>query len=529
MNVKLPSALSKRTIIILAAAIVVIVAVLVVLLLVLPVLQGGKPPQFTSTVETSGKTLYIYHDGGDTLQKDKTAVFINGEPVPIGSISFLNGQDWPWIPGKTMKAVYSGVGSPLLVEVRYSVGGKLVTIFSRDITPPPETPPPATTAPVNVSQAATGALTPVPTLIEVIPGQVPVTPQATHAAVTAAQVQTAASSSRVVEPPVALFTAQPPSGQVPLTVHFTDQSTGRPDEWLWSFGDGESSGSQNPVHTYSHAGMYTVSLTVSNLYGVNTKTAEGLLSVGMSPEATFTASTRSGMAPLTIRFTDISSGSPGAWLWDFGDGQTSREQNPSHIYPDAGTYSVTLTTSNQYGSDTRLQAGYITVNSPEVLDIYIKNGETGHLSAGGYLQFRVTGNGAWIKMNGSIRNLEKGSLVQIFADSLDKGQIDIQKGRISYFTFDQARLFVDGMAREKGIISSISIPESDSIASTLIFTIAGSDKNAQVMINGRRLPDRGGQSLRISGIRPNADGNALLTFQEGYISARTGAERFELF
>ena len=70
-----------------------------------------------------------------------------------------------------------------------------------------------------------------------------------------------------------------------------------------------------------------------------------------APTASFTTSTTSGTAPLEVRFTDTSTGSPTEWVWDFGDGSTSSEQNPAHTYAAAGTYPVTLTATNPTGSD----------------------------------------------------------------------------------------------------------------------------------------------------------------------------------
>jgi len=68
-------------------------------------------------------------------------------------------------------------------------------------------------------------------------------------------------------PPVAAFTGSPLSGEAPLNVSFTDQSSGAPTSWSWTFGDGGSSTAQNPSHTYTSAGTYTVSLTASNAQG----------------------------------------------------------------------------------------------------------------------------------------------------------------------------------------------------------------------------------------------------------------------
>jgi len=79
--------------------------------------------------------------------------------------------------------------------------------------------------------------------------------------------------------PVAAFSASPRSGKTPLKVQFTDKSTGSPTSWKWSFGDGTYSTSKSPAHTYSKAGKYTVSLTVKNTKGSNTKTMAGYITV----------------------------------------------------------------------------------------------------------------------------------------------------------------------------------------------------------------------------------------------------------
>jgi len=82
--------------------------------------------------------------------------------------------------------------------------------------------------------------------------------------------------------PIAAFSAAPTSGKSPLKVQFTDKSTGSPTLWKWSFGDGTYSTQKNPAHTYSKAGKYTVSLTVKNTRGSNTKTISGYIIVSKS-------------------------------------------------------------------------------------------------------------------------------------------------------------------------------------------------------------------------------------------------------
>ena len=77
--------------------------------------------------------------------------------------------------------------------------------------------------------------------------------------------------------------------------------------------------------------------------------------------AQFSANQTSGCFPLAVAFTDASTGSPNSWNWDFGDANSSTQQNPSHNYTSPGTYTVTLTVGNGTGTDTEIKTSYITV------------------------------------------------------------------------------------------------------------------------------------------------------------------------
>jgi PKD repeat protein len=165
-------------------------------------------------------------------------------------------------------------------------------------------------------------------------------------------------------PPTAGFSATPTSGRAPLQVSFSDASTGAPTSWTWDFGDGSTSTAQNPTHTYATQGSYTVSLTASNPQGASTETKAGYVVVDAppAPVADFTATPRSGTAPLQVTFSDASTNSPTSWAWDFGDGSTSTEQNPTHTYGTPGSYDVTLTATNATGgSAPTTKTGYVTV------------------------------------------------------------------------------------------------------------------------------------------------------------------------
>ncbi|MDD4247942.1 MAG: PKD domain-containing protein [Methanosarcina sp.] len=164
--------------------------------------------------------------------------------------------------------------------------------------------------------------------------------------------------------PVAAFSASPTSGNSPMDVTFTDTSTGTPTAWSWNFGDGANSAIQNPKHTYSTAGTYTVTLTATNAAGSNTATKSGYITAGTTaqkPVVNFWGTPRSGNAPLSVTFKDITTGAPTAWNWDFGDGASSTEQNPTHIYSAAGNYVIKLTASNAAGSTVLSKYNYMTV------------------------------------------------------------------------------------------------------------------------------------------------------------------------
>lgn len=161
--------------------------------------------------------------------------------------------------------------------------------------------------------------------------------------------------------PLADFTAEPTTGGAPLTVKFTDASTGEIASWLWDFGDGATDTTQNPVHTYDETGKYTVSLTVSGQAGSNTKTVDNFISVTDTLTADFAGIPTSGEWPLIVRFTDKSTGEIASWLWDFGDGNTDSMQNPIHIYSGAGNYTVSLTVSDAVSSVTKTVEDYISV------------------------------------------------------------------------------------------------------------------------------------------------------------------------
>jgi len=162
-------------------------------------------------------------------------------------------------------------------------------------------------------------------------------------------------------PLVPSFDANKTAGSVPLAVQFQDRSSGDPTGWWWDFGDGDYSREQNPGHVYTRPGMYPVTLIVNTPYRREGFCVENMVVVGSPPFVEFQGEPVYGIAPLEVQFSDLSSGNPSEWLWDFGDGDTSAEKNPMHAYISPGLYNVTLASGNDFWGDTTEKTGYIAV------------------------------------------------------------------------------------------------------------------------------------------------------------------------
>ena len=155
-----------------------------------------------------------------------------------------------------------------------------------------------------------------------------------------------------------------------LVANFTDGSTdsdGTIASRSWNFGDSTSSTTTNPSHSYSAAGTYSVTLTVTDNGGATNSVTKSVTvtSTNQAPVANFTFTT----SALTANFTDTSTDADGTIAsrsWNFGDSTSATTANPSHTYSAAGTYSVSLTvTDNGGATNTKTQS--VTVSSGNVL------------------------------------------------------------------------------------------------------------------------------------------------------------------
>nr|NQU89383.1 PKD domain-containing protein [Bacteroidota bacterium] len=133
----------------------------------------------------------------------------------------------------------------------------------------------------------------------------------------------------------------------PLSFQFVDLSSGNIAEWLWDFGDGTTSLTQNPDHIFTDEGTYEVCLSITDMWGICQDVHCEFIEIVLPDlcEADFDNTSIPDQL-LAVQFIDQSEGIMTQWQWDFGDGSTSMLQNPVHIFPDSGYYSVQLSIVN---------------------------------------------------------------------------------------------------------------------------------------------------------------------------------------
>ena len=158
----------------------------------------------------------------------------------------------------------------------------------------------------------------------------------------------------------------PQSSCAPLTWTFSSTAVS-PDpvvSYFWDLGDGTTSTLQNPTHTYT-TGSYDISLIITTAGGCTdtVKIIAGIVATD-KPTANFSATPRDVCAKTDVIFTDLSTGTVTRWLWLFGDGGTSTDQNPVHQYGDTGLFTVRLIVWNVNCPDTITFIDYIHIKPP---------------------------------------------------------------------------------------------------------------------------------------------------------------------
>ena len=234
-------------------------------------------------------------------------------------------------------------------------------------------------------------------------------------------------------PPVVNFSSNVTQGSAPLSVQFTDLSKNATIR-NWNYGDGATSTEQNPTHTYSSAGNYTVNLTVSNGKGTTSKNQKIVVEEAkILPVADFSVNATSGFAPLSIQFTDHSQNAISR-SWDFNnDGiADSIDGTPVYVYTSPGTYTVNLTVTN--GNGTASKSATITVPNPSSgssggsssSGSSIEGGSSGGSSSGG-----SSGGGGAGGSPEPAKNVKVKELSQVFIKSGSPVKFDLAKNATS--------------------------------------------------------------------------------------------------
>ncbi len=169
--------------------------------------------------------------------------------------------------------------------------------------------------------------------------------------------------------PVAQIEADTTRGCSPLTVNFNSDSsisTSPIVGWFWSFGDGQVSTQQNPVHVYTQDSIFDVTLIIFNAEGcTDTIVRSSYIRAGSKPTGNFTTPDTSICLYSPLVFTDLSTTNANEWFWQFGDGGNSLDQDPVYNYSDTGYFDVQLIVGFNGCKDTIIKPDYIYVSPPD--------------------------------------------------------------------------------------------------------------------------------------------------------------------
>jgi len=158
---------------------------------------------------------------------------------------------------------------------------------------------------------------------------------------------------KIVVLPVADFSASVTAGTAPLTVLFTDASTGDPTAWAWAFGDGTTSTEQNPIYTYLAAGTYTVSLRVTNEDGSNSTTKPDYIAV------TVLQGDQTQEAPLDIPGCNVTTGNDGKAHLEINTTEAGAQVTGNRVTIPQETYTLTIETEGEPGNDNGTVTGTV--------------------------------------------------------------------------------------------------------------------------------------------------------------------------
>lgn len=182
--------------------------------------------------------------------------------------------------------------------------------------------------------------------------------------------------------PTSDYYASHKEGCVPMEVNFLEKTTNTTN-FIWHFGDGEISNNPNPTHIYTKPGTYLVDLVALGAGGCADMVALTTITVSDTTFGGFISTPPIDsliyVPNAKVVFTDTTHNGV-AWAWDFGDGKTASEKNPSHIYQTPNEYSVRLTVTNEHGCVSHITHTPYRVVSPELMipNVFTPNGDGLH-------------------------------------------------------------------------------------------------------------------------------------------------------
>jgi PKD repeat protein len=248
------------------------------------------------------------------------------------------------------------------------------------------------------------------------------------------------------------------------------------------------------------------------------------------PVAEFDAVPRTGSAPLTVVFEDLSTGVPESWEWTFGDNGTSDVRNPVHTFAEPGIYTVSLNVKNALGANAKIRQGYVVAKSPAPRqDIFLEGSRDGYLLPG-VIQFRVNGDNSKIKIGGRWVYPADGDIVRIVLNTEGKGIISVTEPFIVQFEIPSAVLYLNGGFEGEGAITDIRITSFDGFLSDLTLSLPASEGSGRIIYGGttRQMEDYPGP-VTISHIYPDRSGTLNLdTYFPGRVKFQGSAEEIIL-
>ena len=194
--------------------------------------------------------------------------------------------------------------------------------------------------------------------------------------------------------PTLVATASPSSGEAPLSVALRVSGGGEGASYAWRFGDGGTSTETAPTHVYATAGTFDATVEVTTACG-SKATAKAVVTVTSPcpvPTLVATASPSSGEAPLSVALRVSGGGEGASYAWRFGDGGTSTEAAPTHVYATAGTFDATVEVTTACGSKATAKA-VVTVTSPCPVPTLVATASPSSGQAPLSVALRVTGGG----------------------------------------------------------------------------------------------------------------------------------------